>query len=297
MVEIRPVPRLCDHLPRGGIHVTQPHAGLDQRFGGKVGAVYQLMHGSLLFGGGSRKPGAGHIAAIAVFAAAHIHQHALPGLQNGVVRLVVGVGGVRAEGHDRRKAVALAAVGKVLLVHKAGHLLFGHTHPHILLDGGVDLVIDAACLAHQRLLGFVLAGAAIVHAVACQHHPHTGAVLHQRNQKFGSPLLVDAQGRGGIDHPGDLRHGVLRIIVPHSLAGRVRHVEQPVQKQHRLPANRQIQRQQPLVRLYLHPGQIPHTFGVGYDHLCQPLHLHGGAHTLDTLVHFQALLCLVWIIL
>ena len=231
MVKIRPVPCLCNHLPRGGVHIAQPHTGLYQRLGGQVGAAHKIVHGGLFFGGGTRKPGAGHVAAIAVFAAAHIHQHTLAGLQNGVVRLVVGVGGVGPKGHNGRKAVALAPVGQILLVHKAGGLLFGHAHADILLYGGVDLVIDTAGLAHQGLLGLVLAGAAVVHAVAGQHHVHAAAALHQGDQKFSRPLLVNAQGLGGVDHSGDLRHGVLRVVVPHRFAGRVRHVEQAIQKQ------------------------------------------------------------------
>ena len=289
MVEIFAVPGLGDEVAGGGVQLTQPYTGLDKRLGGLVRAADKVVYGGLLLGRLAAEPGAGHVAAIAVFHAAHVEQDAVALLQHGVVRLVVRVSGVRPEGDDRREARPLAAVGAELCVDKLGDLALGHADLDIVLRGLVDGVVDAGRLAHEALLLVVLAGAAVVDAVACQHDLHGGVGLHQRDQELGRPLLIDAQRLVGVDDGGNLRHGHVGVGVPDSLAGRVRHIEQLVQKQQGLALGGQVERQQTLIRLDGDAGQIPDAFGVTHDHLGQSLCAQCGTDTFNTL-HFHGLL-------
>ncbi len=71
--------------------------------------------------------------------------------------------------------------------------------------------------------------------------------------------------------------------MPDGLARRVGNVEQPVQKQHRLTLDGQIQRQQALIGLHGDAGQVPDAFGVADNHLGQALRTQGGADTFNTL--------------
>ena len=77
VVEIRAVARFRNQVARGGIQLTQAHAGLDERLGSLIRAAHQIMHGGLLFSGLAAEPGAGHVAAIAALHAAHVKQHAV----------------------------------------------------------------------------------------------------------------------------------------------------------------------------------------------------------------------------
>ena len=239
------------------------------------------MHGGLLLCGLTAEPCACHIAAVAVLDAAHVEQHTIAGLQHCVIRLVVGVGGIGTEGDDRGKARPFAAVGAVLAVDEGGNLAFGHAGLYILFGSFVHGVIDAGGGAHQRLLLGVLAGAAVIHAIAGQNDPHTGVRLHQRDQKPRRPLLVDAQRGGGVHHGGNLCHRGIGVGMPDGPAGDLRQMEQPVQKQHRLAVHRQIECQQPLIGVNGHPGQVPDALRVADDHLGQPRCAQGGAHTVN----------------
>ena len=195
---------------------------------------------------------------------------------------MVRVGGVGTKGDDRRKARPLAAVGTELRVDKLGNLAFGHAGLYIVLRGLVYRVVDAGRLAHEGLLLGVLAGAAVVHAVAGQHDLHTGVGLHQRNQKLSGPLLVNAQRPARVHDLGNLRHGLVRVGVPDGPARRLGHIEQSVQKQHRFALGGQVERQQTLIGLHGDAGQIPHALGVADDHLRQSLRAQGSTDTVHT---------------
>ena len=192
---------------------------------------------------------------------------------------MVRVGGVGTKGDDRRKARPLAAVGTELRVDKLGDLAFGHAGLYIVLRSLVYRVVDAGRLAHEGLLLGVLAGAAVVHAVAGQHDLHTGVGLHQRDQKLSGPLLVNAQRLARVHDLGDLRHGLVRVGVPDGPARRLGHIEQSVQKQHRLALGGQVERQQTLIGFHGDAGQIPHALGVADDHLRQSLRAQGSTDT------------------
>ena len=128
--------------------------------------------------------------------------------------------------------------------------------------------------------------AAVVHAVAGQHDLHAGVGLHQRNQELGGPLFVDTQRLRGVDHGGDLGDRGVGVSVPNGLAGRIRDIEQLVQKQHRLALGGQVERQQTLIGFHGDTGQIPHAFGVADDHLGQALCAQCGTNPVNTF-HFH----------
>ena len=244
------------------------------------------MYGGLFLCGLAAEPGAGHVAAIAVLHAAHVKQHAVALLQHRAVRLVVGVSGVRTEGNDGGKARAFAAVGAELGVNELGHLTLSHADLDVVLRSLVDFIVDAGGLTHEALFLGVLAGAAVVDAIAGQHDLHAGVGLHQRDQELGGPLFVDAQRLRGVDHGGDLGDRGVGVSVPNGLAGRIRDIEQLVQKQHRLAVGGQVERQQTLIGFHGDTGQIPHAFGVADDHLGQALCAQCGTNPVNTF-HFH----------
>ena len=240
------------------------------------------MHSGLLLGGLAAEPGAGHVAAIAVLHTAHIKQHAVALFQHGVIRLVVGVGGVGAKGYDGGKAGAFAAMGAEPGVDELGHLALGHAGLDVVLGFLVDQVVDVGGRAHKLLLGLILAGAAVIHAIAGQFYRHSGVGFHQRDQEPGGPFLIDAQRLAGIHHDGNLLNRRFGVGMPDSLARRVGHVEQLIQKKRGFACYRQVEDQQALVGFHGYAGQVPHALGVTYDHLGQAAAFQRGAHPGDT---------------
>ena len=139
---------------------------------------------------------------------------------------MVGVGGIGTKRNNGGKARALAAVGTEAAVNELGHLALGHACFYVVFCLLIDKVVDAGGFAHQGLLGLILAGAAVVHAVTGKAHRHGRVGLHQRDQEPGGPFFVDAKRFFGIHHSGDLFYGCVGIGMPDGLARRVGHVEQ-----------------------------------------------------------------------
>ena len=88
------------------------------------------------------------------------------------------------------------------------------------------------------------------------------------------------------DHGGDLGDRGVSVSVPNGLAGRIRDIEQLVQKQHRLAVGGQVECQQTLIGFHGDTGQIPHAFGVADDHLGQALCAQCGTNPVNTF-HFH----------
>ena len=219
-----------DVVPCGLVQVAQGHAGPQHGLRQLVGLPHQVVDGGVL---GIRRPaeeGPGHVGAVAVLPAAHVDDDAVPSLQAGLVRLVVGVRGVGAVGDDGQERSGVTALGGILCHDVVGHLPLGHALFHV---GGSPLhhhVVDAGGLPHQVPLHRVLAGPGVVHAVGGQHILAAGIVGHQGQQKPGGPVLVHAHvffPVHGICQNGEI---VVRVGEPHLLIGCLRHREQFVQK-------------------------------------------------------------------
>ena len=194
----------------------------------------------------------------------------------------MGVGSIGTKRNDGGKTRALAAVGTEAAVNELGHLALGHACFYVVFCLLIDKVVDAGGFAHQGLLGLILAGAAVVHAVTGKAHRHGRVGLHQRDQELSGPFFVDAKQFFGIHHSGDLFYGCVGIGMPDSLARRVGHVEQLIQKKRGFACYRQVEGQQALVGFDGDAGQVPHAFGVTYDHLGQAAALQGRTHPGDT---------------
>ena len=78
-----------------------PQQGLRQL----IGLPHQVVDGGVLGVRRLAEEGPGHVGAVPILPAAHVDDDAVPGLQAGLVRLVVGVRGVGAVGDDGQEAV------------------------------------------------------------------------------------------------------------------------------------------------------------------------------------------------
>ena len=239
--EVFPVARLGNHVPGGLVQLAQGHPGTDQGFSRLVGPAHQVMDGCVLVGNTLAEIGAGHVRAVPILPAANVQYDAVPLLQDGVVRHVMGIGGVGAKGDNGGEGGFFAPQFLVLSHQKVGHLPLGHALPNVGHGTGHGLVVEPGVHAHQLLLGGVLPGPHTVHAVAGQLEGGAGQPLHQGQQEPGRPLFVNAQRFPGLYPLSHHPNGVVGIAEPHLLQGSLRHGEEFVQKEHVVAVGPQVQ--------------------------------------------------------
>ena len=123
-----------DVVPCGLVQVAQGYAGPQHGLRQLVGLPHQVVDGGVL---GIRRPaeeGPGHVGAVAVLPAAHVNDDAVPSLQAGLVRLVVGVRGVGAVGDDGQERSGVTALGGVL-----GMIAPPTNIPAMIIGAGIDI--------------------------------------------------------------------------------------------------------------------------------------------------------------
>ena len=95
--EVLTIARRSDMFPGRDVQLPQGDTGTDHSLRDLIGTADQVMDGRVFGVRSLAEEGAGHIGAVPVFPAAHIDDNAVSRLQAGLVRLMMGVGGVGAE--------------------------------------------------------------------------------------------------------------------------------------------------------------------------------------------------------
>ena len=259
VVEIRAVSRFRDQIPGGFVDVAEAYAGLYDALRLLVGTAHQIVDGGVFLRRFLTEKGARHVGAVAVLHAAHVDHDAVAGLQTGIVRLVVRIGRVGAEGQDGIEALRASR-----LFIQSAHLVRAFLFRHALLHKGCDFlhagVVDPGGFPHFFLLISILNGAHPVHTAGSVHIFRVRIFFHQSQQKAGGPAFVNAKRRVRPVFRDIFRHhadAVVRIGHPDLVQIHLWDHEQVVQEKAVLSIRAHVQRVQPLIGLHPHAGQIP----------------------------------------
>ena len=259
VVEIWAVSRFRDQIPCGLVDVAEAHAGLYDALRLLIGTANQIVDGCVFLRCFFAEKGARHVGAVAVLHTAHVDDDAVSCLQAGVVRFMVRVSRIGAEGKDSIEALRTSG-----FFVESAHIVrtFLLRHPFLYKGSGFFHagVVEPGGFPHFILLPGILDGTHPVHAAGSVHISCFGISFHQSQQKAGGPAFVDADWLLFAvcgDVRGHNAYAVVRIGHPDLVQIHLRDHEQIVQKEAVLSIRAHIQGVETLIGLHPYAGQIP----------------------------------------
>ena len=256
--EVFAVACVLNDLPGGQVDLLEGDARLYRGDACQVGLAHGFVN--FFFRVLPHKEGTGHVAAVAVHHAAHVHHHSLTGLQGTFSGDTMGVRGVVTVGHDGVEGVALGNLAEqgVDFIPELG---FGFTHLNERRHLGHDGIVDLGGPDHFLLLLGGLDGFHFVDDRA-HHQLQFRLVGLQCQQEPGGEGFVHGHGAAELlsQHP----HAVLGVGEPGDVLISVIG-EENVDEQPGLPGFLHQQHQQPLSGGKPGAGEIADGIGIGHQ--------------------------------
>ena len=160
--------------------------GRDGVDAGLLGLLHDVVHLLELGGGFAERHGPRHVGVIAAVQRAEIQLDDVAFVEQAVSGLVVRLGGVLAEGHDRLEAEAVGAVTMQQVLELTGHGQLGHADRE-----GLEDVLE-------RLVGDRLGPAKVLELLVVLHPPQPFDLVTQRHElhagELGRELFVRPHG-------------------------------------------------------------------------------------------------------